>query len=376
MKQYDYIIFGAGIYGLYLAYSLSIQKSTKKILILEYDSEVFSRASFINQARVHNGYHYPRSLSTAQHSASYYDKFNHEFSFAINNKFDKIYSIANKFSYSNSQSFEHFCHNAKIPLEEVNSSKYFKKHMVEKSYLTQETSFDAKIIAKFLLSEIKKNSNCDILYNAQLTQVEQLSNKYVLTINNDLKFSSNFIINATYASTNQVLHHFNYEKFNIKYELTELILCNVSDSIQNAGITLMDGAFFSLMPFGLTGLYSLSSVGFTPHKTSYQQLPTFSCQNHHSKCTMLTLENCNTCQFKPKTNFIFMQKLAYKYLIDEINIQYNKSLFAVKAILNNSEISDSRPTLIKIFNTNPTFISVMSGKINTMYDLTNMVTQW
>ena len=63
--KYDYIIIGAGIYGLYSADILSKKYSNSKILIIEKDKESFSRASYVNQARLHNGYHYPRSLHTA-----------------------------------------------------------------------------------------------------------------------------------------------------------------------------------------------------------------------------------------------------------------------------------------------------------------------
>ena len=41
----------------------------------------------------------------------------------------------------------------------------------------------------------------------------------------------------------------------------------------------------------------------------------------------------------------------------------------MKPILKASEIDDSRPTVIREFHKNPTFISVLSGKINTVYDL-------
>jgi len=41
----------------------------------------------------------------------------------------------------------------------------------------------------------------------------------------------------------------------------------------------------------------------------------------------------------------------------------------MKPILKLSEIDDSRPTLVKQFSQNPTFVSVLSGKINTVYDL-------
>ena len=45
------------------------------------------------------------------------------------------------------------------------------------------------------------------------------------------------------------------------------------------------------------------------------------------------------------------------------------SLYTIKPILVASEIDDSRPTIIKQYSQSPDFYTVFSGKINTMYDL-------
>ena len=64
-----------------------------------------------------------------------------------------------------------------------------------------------------------------------------------------------------------------------------------------------------------------------------------------------------------------MSSLARKYLNSDLEFEYSGSLFSMKPILKASEINDSRPTVIKQFSEKPTFISVLSGKINTVYDL-------
>lgn len=64
-----------------------------------------------------------------------------------------------------------------------------------------------------------------------------------------------------------------------------------------------------------------------------------------------------------------MSSLARKYLNSDLEFEYSGSLFSMKPILKVSEIDDSRPTVIKQFSEKPTFISVLSGKINTVYDL-------
>jgi glycine/D-amino acid oxidase-like deaminating enzyme len=52
--KYDKIILGAGLYGLYSA--VFCAKQGDSVLVLEKDATAFSRATHINQARVHNGY--------------------------------------------------------------------------------------------------------------------------------------------------------------------------------------------------------------------------------------------------------------------------------------------------------------------------------
>ena len=64
-----------------------------------------------------------------------------------------------------------------------------------------------------------------------------------------------------------------------------------------------------------------------------------------------------------------MVQIAKKFLNEDIDIKYVKSLFTIKPILVASEIDDSRPTVIKQYSQNPDFYTVFSGKINTMYDL-------
>ena len=107
MITVDKIIIGGGIFGLYAAWFSA--KNGQKVTILEYDSEILGRASFVNQARVHNGYHYPRSLSTALKSNEYFERFVEEFGFSINKKFKKIYATATNFSWVNADQFKKFC---------------------------------------------------------------------------------------------------------------------------------------------------------------------------------------------------------------------------------------------------------------------------
>ena len=368
-KTADYLIIGAGIYGLYFAYKVIKTQPQKRVIVLEIDAAPFQRASYINQARVHSGYHYPRSVSTALKSIKYYHKFIDDFSFAINNKFEKIYAVSSDFSYTTKQNFQKFCEFCKVKCEEINPDKYFKKGMIDGCFIAEETAFDAGKIASFLAENIAKG-NGEIIYNTRFQSVKKDDNKFTVILDSGVSIETDFILNASYASTNQIAKLFGFnDMFKIKYEITEMCLCNVSDNIKRAGLTVMDGPFFSIMPFGLTGYHSLSSVHFTPHKTCYNELPVFNCQKNNPNCTPEMFDNCNHCPAKPETAWASMAKLAEKYLNSDIKYEFVKSLFAVKPIMKSSETSDSRPTIIKRFSAEPKFYSVLSGKFNTIYDL-------
>ncbi len=371
VKNYDKIIIGAGIYGLYAA--LYCGKKGENVIVLEKEDAAFKRATYINQARVHMGYHYPRSYSTAIKSANYFERFNKDFDFSILSDFDQIYATSSNFSWTDAKQFKKFCKNAKIKCNELSPTKYFNEGMCDGCFLTREYTYDAHILRDYFLSEIKKYKNITLEFNINIKKIEEKDKVYQV-ICDDKKYVSKFVLNATYGSVNQILEMLNLEQFKIKYELCEIILCNVSEEFKNVGITVMDGPFFSIMPFGKTGYHSLTSVTFTPHMTSYESLPTFPCQDKANKlksgyCTPYNLGNCNECPAKPESAWTYMSKLAKKYLKEEFGFEYVKSLYSMKPILLASEIDDSRPTVIKQFTTNPTFISVLSGKINTVYDL-------
>jgi len=113
----------------------------------------------------------------------------------------------------------------------------------------------------------------------------------------------------------------------------------------------------------------LTSVSYTPHKTSFNEFPTFDCQKRNTKCTSTYLDNCNGCAARPETAWPRMNQLSRSYLNDNIAYTYEKSLYSIKPILVDAEIDDRRPTLIREHSKKPLYRCVFSGKINTVYDL-------
>lgn len=377
MNTYDKIIIGAGLYGLYSA--LFCAKRGQRILVIEYDDDAFQRATFINQARVHMGYHYPRSFSTAIKSAGYFNRFNEDYGFCVLRKFDQVYATSTNFSWSNGKQFKLFCEAANIRCDEVAPTRYFKVGYCDGAFLTEEYTYDAQILKNYFLEQIKKYPKVKIMYSSRLIDIEKAEKTYKIRFTQkgaDYSIEAPFVLNATYASVNQVQNKLGYEMFRIKYELCEIILCKVNDKLHNIGLTVMDGPFFSIMPFGKTGYHSLTSVTFTPHVTCKDTLPDFGCQKRSNGfCSSNQLGNCNDCLAKPESAWPYMSNLAKKYMRDDLIFEFSHSLFSMKPILLASEIDDSRPTVIRTFSEEPYFVSVLSGKINTVYDLDEILSK-
>lgn len=367
---YDKIILGAGLYGLYSA--LFCGKRGEHILVLEYDDNAFKRATYINQARVHMGYHYPRSYSTAIKSAGYFRRFISDYGFCVLTKFDQIYATSTEFSWSDAKEFKKFCESARIRCEEISPTQYFKDGYCDGAFLTEEYTYDAQLLKAYFLEELKKCPKVEIRFGARTEAIAVTGECYEVRLEDGFLAYAPFVLNATYASVNQLLQRTDptWEKFGIKYELCEIILCKVNERLRQVGLTVMDGPFFSIMPFGKTGFHSLTSVTFTPHVACKEPLPRFDCQIRSGNfCSPEQLGNCNSCPARPESAWAYMSNLARKYMRDDLEFDLDHTLFSMKPILLASEIDDSRPTVIRTHSVHPTFVSVLSGKINTVYDL-------
>jgi len=365
LHEADAIIIGAGIFGLYAA--LCLQNQGRRVIVLEKGLQPFARASAINQARVHNGYHYPRSYDTAKKVADYYRQFNEEFSFAINTAYTHIYAISQNNSKTSADQFVQFCTQVGIPLHEVSSDQYFKKGTVQAAFSVEEFSFDFRKMRAYFLDRMTNRTK--FIYDAHICGVERHATHYSLHLEHGKQYTAPLVINATYSGINDILQKFGQQPFPLKYELCEVALCTAPVELQHIGVTVMDGDFFSFIPFGENSMHSLTSVGHTPHKVCYDTVPHFESCVTEEPCEMHGRRNCIVCGAKLQSAWKSMYNLSRAYMLPMFTLNYLSSKFEIKPILLSSEDNDSRPTIIQQHTSDPTFISIFSGKISTIYDL-------
>jgi glycine/D-amino acid oxidase-like deaminating enzyme len=367
IEDYSHIVIGGGVYGCYLALKLVEIEADARVLLVERENDILLRASYNNQARIHNGYHYPRSLLTALRSRINFPRFNQEFSECVVKNFAKVYAIGKQRSNVTSSQFYQFCRRIGAPIQPApeHLTKWFNQDLIEQVFLVTEYAFDACKLRKSLKERLLE-SDVRMVLNAEAIEVmsqQQGTRKARLRLlvknvetNEKQTFGSRYIYNCTYANLNSLLARSGLAKLYLRHEATEIALLRVPEFLANMGVTVMCGPFFSLMPFPAKGLLSLSHVSYTPHY-EWAEIPSDNAFAQHSPKFPLT------------SNSERMVQDAMRYLPVLSGCSYVESLWEVKTILPQSDESDSRPILFKEDSATPGFISILGSKIDNIFDL-------
>src|SRR5690606_39214621 len=132
-----------------IAVYLARQRGMKRVVLVEREPALLTRASYNNQARVHNGYHYPRSFTTAYRSRVNLPKFVRDWPDAVKRDFTKLYAIARRSSKATSRQFERFCRAIGASLRPVSPAlrRLFEPRLIEDVFLVEEYAFDSTQLA-------------------------------------------------------------------------------------------------------------------------------------------------------------------------------------------------------------------------------------
>ena len=371
MKVYDYVVIGGGVFGVYAALYLSSKGI--RVLLIEKEKELMQKATIVNQARLHSGYHYPRSIATARLALDYKNRFLQEHRDFINSKYEQYYAIDKYSTFTNRHQYERFCRFLDIKAEKVRKSSFFDFTRISQLYLTTEYSFDPIMIAEYYKDKLHENNGIETVTSCTIKNIQKSNDSWMIEIKDEEEntYSSvkaSGVINATYSGTNTINKLFNITSLELVHELTEIAFFHSSD-IRNIGLTVMDGQHCSIMPYGLSGLLSLSSVVYTPHKISYDREPTFDCQVSCTVCQPNRIFICNKCKDRPVSNKYKMLGQLKKYIAKGISLQYMFSMYTIKTKLKASYIDDGRPTVIGKLCSTPEYYCLFAGKINSIYEI-------
>lgn len=351
-EKWDAIVVGGGFYGCALA--LHLKTRNERVLLLEREDGLLKRASFVNQARVHNGYHYPRSLLTAIRSHINYRRFKQDYAYAIDDSFEKVYAIAKNGSKTSAAQYRHVAEAIGAPIIPAPDriKKLFNPEMIEEAFLVEECAFDA-IKLRDVMMERMESCGVGIEYKCEVNFIADGLRVHF----GDWVHNAGQIFLCAYSQTSAILERSSLPLLPLKHEMTEVCLIEPPAELKHLGITVMDGEFFSTMPFPPSGTHSLTHVRWTPHAE--------------------WLDTSDPLEPDPrpllgstvKTNYQRMADDAYAYLPCMSDAKHVKSLFDVKTVLQSNEVDDGRPVLFKRDYGLRGLNVVIGGKLDNAYDV-------
>jgi glycine/D-amino acid oxidase-like deaminating enzyme len=340
----DALVIGGGFYGCETALEL-VRLGFEKVVLVEREPGLLRRASFVNQARIHNGYHYPRAYATAMRSRKNFETFVDEYSHAVMHDLEKYYAIA-KGSRVTADQYQAFCDQIGAFCRPAprDVEILFEPGTIERVFLVRELAFDAVKIER-RLSEQLLAANVELRLEQSARIVGLTDQAVEIKVSGRLERAP-WVFNCTYAELETVGVSI---RTRIKKELAEMILIRPPPQLKGRGVTVMDGPFFSTMPFPASGLHSLSHVRYTPHEAS---------------------ENPEGSAVRPvKSNGIAMLRDAARFMSCLSRAQIETSIFEIKAVLLKTENDDARPILMEKSAENERLLSILGSKIDNIYEV-------
>ena len=128
----------------------------RKLSLYEKNNDLITQASYVNQYRLHRGYHYPRSKETAKSSVSGETTFLDVYGDAIlNGDIEHYYCIAKKDSLVSSSEYESFLNELNLKYKEK-TLDIIQENVVDLIVNAEELLFDPNKITAIIWNNLKK----------------------------------------------------------------------------------------------------------------------------------------------------------------------------------------------------------------------------
>lgn len=344
MPDCDAVVIGGGFFGAEIALELR-RLGFGRIVLAERAPALLRRASYVNQARVHHGYHYPRALVTASRSQANFATFLAEYDFAVLPGTTSTYAIARTSRVSTAQ-FETFCRMVGLPCTPAPRAiaELFDDALIAAVFLVDEPAFDATKLAAHLRTSLEAAA-IELRLGTEARIAAYDTTGVDVALGGD-RLRAAYVFNCTYAALDGIGIPL---QARLKRELAEMLLIVPPPPLRSLAVTVMDGPFFSTMPFPAAGLHSLSHVRYTPHESR--------------------TDAAGASLLPHRTNRVAMLRDSQRYLPCLAQADIVRSIFDIKTVLAGNEADDGRPILAERSPDCPRILSILGAKIDNIYDV-------
>lgn len=354
-------VIGAGFFGAMTA--LRLAEKGFRVMLFEKSADILTGASYINQNRIHMGYHYPRSDETAKTAHTHQREFQTLFKKAVVNDFEHYYCVAKEGSKVTPREYIDFCMRLGLPYEK----KFPETLAISRDYINcaikvPEKIYDADTLRKLMKLELAKHEKIALRLSTEVVGIQKRNGGFLISSKNGKAHTSgryDAVVNATYSNINTIISMAGYRTKEYQYELCEVIVANVPWK-KKIGCAIMDGPFFGILPFGFSNNYLLYDVELSVLERSIGKFPEF----HHASA-YYDREDMRKERFKK-----YCAKAA-RYIKDCSNLKYLRSIYVTRIVLPKRDHDDARPS--EIIRNDDRFWSIFAGKISMALPVSKLI---
>lgn len=363
MNSADVVIVGGGFYGLRLAVFAREELGADRVVVLEREDTVMERASYVNQARVHGGYHYPRSVLTAHRSRVTSEAFGREFAEAVVTDFRHYYAIAAQLTKVNGAQFEAFCDRIGAPHAPAPPAvlELFNDSLIDAVWEVDEPAFDSRILRRILVGRAER-AGVEVRTRVSVERLVESGGLPAAVTASGEVWRAPRVFSAVYSGINELHARSSLRRVPLQHELTEMVLLRMPERLQRTAFTVMDGPFFSLTPFPPLGVHMLSHVRYTPHVRWLDD-------GTGTERGIPTRERIDASPTAERAMRLDVRR--YLPVIEEATVV--GSLREIKTVLASSERNDSRPILVRSDLGLPGYTCILGGKIDNIDDVLHTI---
>jgi hypothetical protein len=340
------LIIGAGIFGTSAATTLAGRNN--HIDLVEAAGDIMQLASRVNHNRIHLGYHYLRSIQTAEQSIEGLLSFLFNYGKAVVHQLPNYYAIAKKGSKTTPAEFLTFCDNVGIGYDnEFPDKKFLNREMIEDCFKVPEPVWDYEKLKKIILSNLRQ-AKVNLLLNTSCTGLKQLPDQTFEAHFNCSVKQYDVVINTTYSNINKINQYLGVPQKQLLFE--NVIIPVFKYASGPIGLTVMDGPFCSVMPRGnVKNEFLLYNVKESVVQSKLaKDNPEFDLQAHPGS------------DLKHQDVIYHQSALFMPFLQNAERIGFNKT---TRSVYENSD--DARITELYTYPEVKNYFSVLSGKVTT-----------
>ena len=352
-------IIGCGIFGALAA--IEIAKKGNEVTIFESLDKILFGASLNNQNRLHLGYHYPRSDETAQQCLKTFHKFKSEFKYSINDHFENAYFISTKGSLTSAEKYLDFCNRNNLDYKLIDLKNFNPRvNNVSLGIITKEVVYDCNILRDLIIKKLEDHK-IKIFKNCKIDRVSLNNKKYELFSSEKTFKDYDILINASYADINRLTEQLGHNISEQQYEYTILPIIKCKNI--KKGITIMDGQFMTILPYGKTNNYLLYHVKHSVFESKTQQkMPS---EWKTDQKTVISLKNQKAISRR-------MINACIEFLPNLNEAKFTSSLQGPRMVLKNHDHDDKRTSSLIKYESN--YFTVYSGKIDHAIEVSQKIT--